>query len=242
MTNAPDETRATKMPPYVSYKTLTTFIHDLQEHGIPTRIDRSVLTRFSGVVGTQLMTALRFLGLIDGNNQPTDRLRKLVEAHNTPDWGTHLGVILRGLYSPLFSIDLATATPSHFNETFKNAFPGSDAVVQKSVAFFVQASKDAGIVISERVLKGKKPRGTNGTKKRAPKTASEPLDSTPGTAAKDKQTGKQEATDQQAVKSDFMNQLLAKFPPFDPAWSPELQAEWFKGFQTFMVHAKEGQK
>ena len=30
----------------------------------PSRIDRSVLTRFSGVVGTQLMHALRFLGLI----------------------------------------------------------------------------------------------------------------------------------------------------------------------------------
>ena len=58
-------TRSLRTAPYTSYRTFNTFIEDLREHGVPSRIDRSVLPRFSGVVGGQLMHALRFLGLID---------------------------------------------------------------------------------------------------------------------------------------------------------------------------------
>ena len=43
----------------------------------------------------------------------------------------------------------------------------------------------------------------------------------------------------QVVASDsFEKELLAKFPSFDPAWSDELKAQWFKGFQQFMELAK----
>ena len=73
--------RSAGTPPYTSYRTFRTFIDDLHEHGIPSRIDRSVLTRFSGVVGTQLMHALRFLGLIEDDGRPTQHLRELVSAH-----------------------------------------------------------------------------------------------------------------------------------------------------------------
>ena len=53
------------MPSPSSTATFKTFIEDLHEHGVPSRIDRSVLTRFSGIVGTQLMHALRFLSLVE---------------------------------------------------------------------------------------------------------------------------------------------------------------------------------
>ena len=58
----------------------------------------------------------------------------------------------------MFAIDLETATPSHFNEAFRRAFPAADAVVQKCVTFFLYAANDAGVKISGRVLKGRKPR------------------------------------------------------------------------------------
>ena len=66
-----ERTRSSGTPPYTSYRTFKTFIEDLHQHGVPSRIDRSVLTRFSGVVGTQLMRALRFLGLIEEEGRPT---------------------------------------------------------------------------------------------------------------------------------------------------------------------------
>jgi hypothetical protein len=67
----------------------------------------------------------------------------------------------------MFAIDLATATPSHFNEAFRRAFPAADAVVQKCVTFFLYAANDAGVKISGRVLKGRKPRSLTPRRKLA---------------------------------------------------------------------------
>ena len=162
-----ERTRSSGTPPYTSYRTFKTFIEDLHEHGVPSRIDRSVLTRFSGVVGTQLMHALRFLGLIEDDGRPTERLKELVNAHGTGHWTATLLERLRQEYTPMFAIDLETATPSHFNEAFRKAFPAADAVVQKCVTFFLYAANDAGVKISGRVLKGRKPRSLTPRRKPA---------------------------------------------------------------------------
>src|SRR5208282_5662928 len=162
-----EKVRSLRTAPYTSYRTFKTFIEDLREHGVPSRIDRSVLTRFSGVVGTQLMHALRFLGLIEDHGRPTQRLKELVNAHGAGHWPEKLLELLRQQYAPMFAIDLETATPSHFNEAFRKAFPAADAVVQKCVTFFLYAANDAGVKISARVLKGRKPRSLTPRKKHA---------------------------------------------------------------------------
>jgi Family of unknown function (DUF5343) len=162
-----ERTRSSGTPPYTSYRTFKTFIEDLHERGVPSRVDRSVLTRFSGVVGTQLMHALRFLGLIEEDGRPTPRLKELVNAHATGHWPETLLQRLRQEYAPMFAIDLETATPSHFNEAFRRAFPAADAVVQKCVTFFLYAANDAGVKISGRVLKGRKPRSVTPRRKAA---------------------------------------------------------------------------
>ena len=160
-----EQAKSAGTPPYTSYRTFKTFIEDLRENGVPSRIDRSVLTRCSGVVGTQLMHALRFLGLIEDQGRPTQRLKELVNAHGAARWPEKLSELLRQVYAPMFAIDLETATPSHFNEAFRRAFPAADAVVQKCVTFFLYAANDAGVKISGRVLKGRKPRSPTPRKK-----------------------------------------------------------------------------
>jgi Family of unknown function (DUF5343) len=162
-----EQAKSTRTPPYTSYRTFKTFIEDLRERGVPSRIDRSVLTRFSGVVGSQLMHALRFLGLIEDHGRPTQRLKELVNAHGAGHWPEKLLELLRKEYAPMFAIDLETATPSHFNEAFRKAFPAADAVVQKCVTFFLYAANDAGVTISGRVLKGRKPRSPTPRSKHA---------------------------------------------------------------------------
>ena len=169
-----ERTRSSGTPPYTSYRTFKTFIEDLHEHGVPSRIDRSVLTRFSGVVGTQLMHALRFLGLIEDDGRPTQRLKVLVNAHGAAHWSASLLELLRQEYAPVFAIDLETATPSHFNGAFRKSFPAADAVVQKCVTFFLYAANDAGVKISGRVLKGRKPRSLTPRRKAARPTFSPP--------------------------------------------------------------------
>jgi Family of unknown function (DUF5343) len=158
LSGSPERAKSLRTPPYTSFRTFKTFIQDLHEQGVPSRIDRSVLTRFSGVVGTQLMHALRFLGLIEENGRPTGRLKELVNADSAGRWAETFLELLRQEYAPMFAIDLETATPSHFNEAFRKAFPAADAVVQKCVTFFLYAASDAGVKVSGRVLKGRKPR------------------------------------------------------------------------------------
>jgi hypothetical protein len=171
-----ERTRSAGTPPYTSYRTFKAFIEDLHEHGVPSRIDRSVLTRFSGVVGTQLTHALRFLGLIDDDGRPAERLKALVKVHGTGSWSEKLLELLGHEYAPMFAIDLETATPSHFNEAFRRAFPAADAVVQKCVTFFLYAANDAGVKISGRVLKGRKPRSLTQHRKPAkPASARSPI-------------------------------------------------------------------
>jgi hypothetical protein len=170
LSGSPERARSSGAPPYTSYRTFKTFIHDLQEHGVPSRIDRSVLTRFSGVVGTQLMHALRFLGLIEDDGRPTSRLKELMKAQDAGHWPETFLELLRQEYSPMFAIDLETATPSHFNEAFRKAFPAADAVVQKCVTFFLYAANDAGVKVSGRVLKGRKPRAMT-PRRKPPKPA-----------------------------------------------------------------------
>ena len=162
-----ERAKSSGTPPYTSYRTFKTFIEDLHEQGVPSRIDRSVLTRFSGVVGSQLMHALRFLGLIEDDGRPTQRLKELMKAHGAGHWPEKLLELLRQEYAPMFAIDLATATPSHFNEAFRRAFPAADAVVQKCVTFFLYAANDAGVKVSGRVLKGRKPRSLTPRRKPA---------------------------------------------------------------------------
>ena len=161
-----DPAKTARTPPYTSYRTFRTFIEDLRENGVPSRIDRSVLTRFSGVVGAQLTHALRFLDLVDDDARPTGLLRDLVKAQETGRWPEALGERLRATYAPIFAIDLESATPSHFNEAFRKAFPAADAVVQKCVTFFLYAAIDAGVAISGRVMKGRKPRSLTPRRKR----------------------------------------------------------------------------
>ncbi len=171
LSGSSERARSTGTPPYTSYRTFKTFIQDLDEHGVPSRIDRSVLTRFSGVVGAQLMHALRFLGLIEDDGRPTQRLKDLVSAHGAGRWPEKFLELLRQEYAPMFAIDLETATPSHFNEAFRKAFPAADAVVQKCVTLFLYAANDAGVKISGRILKGRKPRSSTPRKKPGPARA-----------------------------------------------------------------------
>jgi hypothetical protein len=155
-------------PPYVAFPTFKTMIASFKEHVIPSRVDRSVLGNFSGIVGSQLLATLRFLDLIDEERRPRPKLEELVAACGTDSWSPTLSKILQSAYAPVFSLNLRSATPSQFIERFRSAYPVEGSTLRKCLTFLVGAIVEARIPISPYITKNKKPRSSP-VRKRQPR-------------------------------------------------------------------------
>lgn len=163
-------TGSARIPPYISFQTLLTFLSELKTNGMPPQIDKSVLRRFSGGMQGQLKMAVRSLGLMEGD-KPTPRLKALVDAHETPAFEPLLLEILKETYPYVFALDLLNATPTMFADAFK-ATGAKEDVSRKCRSFFLHAAKRAGVPLGNRILTGSVPRApSNGTAKKKPKAA-----------------------------------------------------------------------
>jgi len=215
-----------RLPPYISYRTFQNFLDGLQQ-GIPARIDRSYWgDRLSGSTGIQLMAALRFLGLVDANGVPTDRLKLLVSAK-----GDRRAELLREVTSEAFgflqlsSFDLQTATFAQLQEVFHYTFQITGDVSRKCIKFFIELASDAGIPLSPFITKrfrlAHSGTGTKTVVKRASVRTNrnlivpQDLEKIPEQMSWDKM-------------------LLTKFPTFDPTWSEEVKLKWFDAFDELL--------
>ncbi len=217
------DTKRKRLPPYVSYRTFYNFIDRLQE-GIPSRIDRSYWSeRLSGSNGTQLMSAIRFLGLIDTDGTPTSRCRQLVSAE-----GAQRTEVLKQITSEAYAfllqgtLDSQTATYSQLEEVFHNAFELTDSVRRKCIKFFVALASDAGIPLSPFIMKRvRSVRSGTGTKPVSRRTGS-----------KKKRNNKvPQNLEEVPVEMSWDKMLLAKFPVFDPSWSDGVKLGWLEAFE-----------
>jgi hypothetical protein len=223
---------AVRTPPYVAYKTFLTLIDDLHTHSMPPLIDRSVLKRFSGGVGSQLLMALKSLGLCGDDNRPTQALAEMVAAYKHSQFKAEMRKALDFGYPFLKSIDLMTATPGMFADAFKVTGSKED-VLRKCRRFYLAAAQSNDVQLGPRILGGgtKAPRANNGSAptpaKKKPKAVKR-SDNADGEGNKNRNnTGSTDQTVQQ--------QLLAKFPEFDPAWPDDLKKSWFAGFKDLMA-------
>jgi hypothetical protein len=214
------------LPPYVSYRTFRNFIDGMQQN-VPSRIDRSFWgDMLSGSTGTQLMAALRFLGLIDGNGKPMDVLKMLAAAK-----GEQKTQLLQEVTYDAFnfvlrsSLDVQNATYAQLEEVFHSTFQLTDDVSRKCIKFFIAMVADAGVPISPYITK----------RTRASHT-------TPGTKIVVKKGGNRtsknlelpENQDEIPTQSTWNRLLLAKFPNFDPAWNDDVKLKWFDAFDEML--------
>src|SRR5271170_2365251 len=108
------------LPPYIPFKTLQGFLQKLKDTAIPERVDSSLLRSYSGSIGRQLVAALKFLGLLDGNNYATEELKNTVKAYGTPEWADVFGQVFVGAYSELVGdLNLEVATFGQLSDRFK---------------------------------------------------------------------------------------------------------------------------
>jgi hypothetical protein len=144
-----DESQGKVFPPYLPYKTLISSLENLGQ-GIPPKIDRSIWKNQPGTVQSQILSAYKFLGLMNEQTGPTESLKQLVEHRATP--GPLLKKIITEKYSPILKHDLATMTTTMLNAEFEAAFKVEGETKKKGVRFFLQAAKANGFTLSKFLL------------------------------------------------------------------------------------------
>jgi hypothetical protein len=219
--------QTTAVPPYVPYRTFQTFLEFLFDEGIPERIDKTVWgPRFSGSSGTQLMTALKVLTLVDADGHPSNELEELVHAEGDARRAL-LRRILERFYIPVFDLDLARASKGQFREAFRS-FGTKEGVLTKCEAFFIRAAQSAGIELSKRILVGR--HGSSKGRSTMSTTRQKDVNSSLAVAEKvpTKMPG-EIVVNVGSLKLELADRILAKYPDFDPAWDPAVQAKWLEG-------------
>ncbi len=141
------------VPPYVSFKTFSSAISSLADQGIPVQIDRSVLSKYSGGVQSQLMLTFKFFGLTDKDDRPTEKFREYVNA--SPDQQIEiLGGLLRSCF-PKQIENLHHGTIQQLTDSF-NDIKAKSSVKEKCIAFFLKAAQEAQLDISKHIMSGKR--------------------------------------------------------------------------------------
>jgi len=151
-------------PPYISFLTFTNFLMWLETEGVPLQFDSSFWRRkYSGSTGFQLMSSLRFLGLLKGD-KPQSALENLVEAKGEGRKAA-LRHVVEEAYGRVDFSALSRATPKMLDDQLHEYGLDGDTL-RKAGSFFINACKFVDIPISATLKKkarNKPTRSANGT-------------------------------------------------------------------------------
>jgi hypothetical protein len=131
---------------YVGFGTFKNALERLSV-GIPSRIDKSAFPGQSWGVIAQLLTGLRFLGLIDEQGNPSPRLSEVASTEEE-ERKRQLNKLMRERYKDVFALDLTRATPAQLTEVFSGAYSVTGDTREKAVRFFLSALQYLGIPVS----------------------------------------------------------------------------------------------
>lgn len=174
-------------PPYIAHKTFTNFINGLAQ-GMPSRIDKSVISNLAGSTQGQLIATLRYFKLIKSDGTPEKLLNELA-ASEGEDRKKLIHDMVKRSYDFVFSSGLnlqQNATTAQVEELFtQEGLTGETR--RKAFSFFLMLCKDAAIKLSAHI---KVPKGVSGTRRRTRNNADpaqhdqvvEPLRPASGTA------------------------------------------------------------
>jgi hypothetical protein len=218
---------ATNKPPYLPYSTFKNFLASIKAGAIPSRIDKSLLDRYSGSVQSWLISALKFFGFTDDSGKPQPELESLIESEEQ-DRKQIWRKTFDKAYGPLINgLDLTRATPGELSERFAAQGLSGETLI-KCHAFFAAAAEDAGVTLADHLKIRPKPSGPRKSRKNrnggGPDDPPPPPPNGPGSTA---------------TQKTMREMLLEKFPAFNPEWPEDIQTKWFSGFEKLMKSAGE---
>lgn len=146
---------------YVPFATFTNALDHLKAIGVPNTIDRRVFPSFAGIIQGQIISAFKFLGLIDEHGKPTSDLIPLTDGR---DRKAPLRELLKKRYPALISLDLTKTSPSQFDKVL-GEYGATGATQQKAKTFFLKAAQFAELPLSP-LLTHKTRSSVGGTRRR----------------------------------------------------------------------------
>ena len=150
------------VPVYLSFKTFQSAVQSLRTHGLPSILDRTAFGSRSGAEQTQILSAFKFLGLIDETSRTQESLRNLVKvAENSTEEKAILGALLKLRYANAFHLNLEAATPAQLDKAISD-YGTSGTTKDRAIRFFIKAAEHCGFKLSSR-LTARKPRSASST-------------------------------------------------------------------------------
>lgn len=135
-----------KAAAYVAFGTFNNAMNSLAQ-GIPSSVDRSAFSGLSGGVQTQLLSAMKFLGLITDDDKPTPALHAVAVADENKR-KEKLKEILQKRYSSIFAMDLMKATPQLLLNKLGDEYGVTGDTRDKAMRFLLAALAYVGIPVS----------------------------------------------------------------------------------------------
>jgi hypothetical protein len=122
----------------------------------------------SGTARSQLISALKFLGLIEPDGTTQDSLKKLADAYNTDKWKSTLSGFLGISYKRVITdLNLLDATPAMLRERFKSNGGVDGGTVDSALRFYLSGLKEAEVPFSEHlVIRQRAPKGSGAITRR----------------------------------------------------------------------------
>ena len=133
-------------PVYVGWQTFKNTMDQLSQ-GLPHIIDKKVFEGQSWGMQAQLMSALKFLGLIDDAGVPSPALVALA-VPDEEERKKQFEIVLRERYAPLFALDLTKVTPTQLSQEMNATYGVSGDTREKAIRFFLGAAHYLGVSLS----------------------------------------------------------------------------------------------
>jgi hypothetical protein len=217
-----------KPGPYAPTSAILGLIERHRRNGLPSPVTEDVLERtgISSSLTSRTLQALVTLDLIDDQGRATPTLEGIRLAPE-PEYKQRLADWLRAAYADALSF----VDPAQDDETkIRDAFRAYKPVGQqpRMVTLFTGLFAAAGVRPEKK--RSPAPRPSN----RSPKVS--PPESTLHDASRAlEKPPLQGAHDGVRKHKAVVDQLLDKFPAFDPAWTDDLKAKWFDGYQRLLA-------
>lgn len=205
-------------PPYLPYATFARQLQRWAENpdALPGRIDASVLSTMSGGVQSQFLVALRFFGLVAGDeDHSTKRLHEVIRMDDV-DYRAWLSLEIQTLYESAFALSQQSGTGKQLGELFESEYGYRGSTRDKAIRFFLQAAQGADVTVSPHFAV---PRAAQSRPRRTqPRSREEAPEAAPAVAA--------------PRLDPAIQAIVSKLPHSGEEWGPAERRRWLNALNA----------